>query len=252
MSTQWRISRRSDNREWSGAKWREDARIGGNLLYVDGRFFDHIIDHHHHADPLDHGRRRRRRRRSTISDIVRHPDIDGVDNPATLLYLYRPTEPCGCGADCRIRMNSTTLLLAGEPNTEPSSSYLATVEPSTFHQPPPFALPFELVLDRYTREPWSTGKIFPRGDGSGDGPQHKLVSTVWQCCYLVSTDGKKRLSGFLQYLQERKKAAVAKFETVDDSRLPSNSVLRQGNLGSTMMFLVEPTPVGCRMQQAMV
>ena len=118
-------------------------------------------------------------------------------------------------------MNSTTLLLAGEPNTEPS--YLATVEPSTFHQPPPLTLPFELVLDRYTREPWSTGQIFPRGDGSGDGPQHKLVSTVWQCCYLVSTDGKKRLSGFLQYLQERKKAAVAKFEAVDVSLLPSNS-----------------------------
>ncbi|KAL7441500.1 hypothetical protein ACHAXH_007760 [Discostella pseudostelligera] len=104
-------------------------------------------------------------------------------------------------------MNATTLLLSGEPHTEPS--FLATVEPSTFHQPPPFTLPFELVLTGYTREAWSSGKS---GGISGD----------WQCCYLVSTDGKKRLPGFFQYLQERKKAAIAKFEAAD-ALFPSNN-----------------------------
>jgi len=116
------------------------------------------------------------------------------------------------------KMNATTLLLSGEPNTEPS--FLATVEPSTFHQPPPFTLPFELVLNGYTREAWSSGKS---GGISGDDRQHKLVHhDDWQCCYLVSTDGKKRLSGFFQYLQERKKAAIAKFEAAD-ALFPTNN-----------------------------
>lgn len=97
-------------------------------------------------------------------------------------------------------MNATTILLAGDPKAEPS--FLAVVEPAIFHTPPPFTLPFELLLDSYTREPWSSGKI-----------NHS--HNDWQCCYLVSTDGKKRLSGFVQYLQERKKAAVAKFDALD-------------------------------------
>lgn len=126
-------------------------------------------------------------------------------------------------------MNATTLLLSGEPNTEPS--FLATVEPSStlhHHQSPPFILPFEVILDGYTREPWSSGKIVDHSiknggdDDDDDTQQHKravMHNDCWQCCYLVSTDGKKRLSGFFQYLQERKKAAVAKFEAMDDVAL---------------------------------
>ncbi len=106
-------------------------------------------------------------------------------------------------------------MLSGEPNAQPS--FLATVEPSAFHQPPPFTLPFELVLDGYTREPWSSGKL----DTSGSG-QHIRGHDDWQGCYLVSTDGKKRLAGFFQYLQERKKAAVARFEAAG-ALLPLNA-----------------------------
>jgi hypothetical protein len=130
-----------------------------------------------------------------------------VDTKVVILYY---------GSNCR--MNATTLLLSGEPNTEPS--FLATVEPSTFHQPPPFTLPFELVLDSYTREPWSSGKLDL--SGSGGDPQRIRGHNEWQGCYLVSTDGKKRLAGFFQYLQERKKAALAKFEAAG-AILPLNT-----------------------------
>ncbi|KAL9182260.1 hypothetical protein ACHAXT_012912 [Thalassiosira profunda] len=95
-------------------------------------------------------------------------------------------------------MNETTILLSSDPKAKPD--FLATVEPLVPKQPP-FNLPFELVLDRYTREPWSRGTI-----GQDD---------EWQSCYLVSTDGRNRLPGFLKYLQERKKAAFAKFEATD-------------------------------------
>lgn len=99
-------------------------------------------------------------------------------------------------------MNETTILLSpspGDPNAKPD--FLATVEP-TIPRRPPFALPFELVLDGYTREPWSSG-------GKTDDE--------WQSCYLASTDGRNRLPGFVKYLQGRKKAAVAKFESAEAS-----------------------------------
>lgn len=108
-------------------------------------------------------------------------------------------------------MNETTILLAGE---KAKRDFLATVEPLIPKQPP-FTLPFELTLDRYTREPWSRGVV----GQDGEQQQH---SEEWQSCYLVSTDGRNRLPGFLQYLQGRKKAALAKFEATDP---PNRAIL---------------------------
>eukprot|EP00970_Alexandrium_tamarense_P003046 scaffold436_cov188-Alexandrium_tamarense.AAC.29 len=68
-----------------------------------------------------------------------------------------------------------------------------------------FSLPFEIILDSYTREPWSQASCSP--------------SNEWQSGYLLSTDGRNRLPGFLQYLRTRKKAAVSKFETTDATNL---------------------------------
>lgn len=106
-------------------------------------------------------------------------------------------------------MNETTILLSpspGDANAIPD--FLATVEPS-IPRDPPFSLPFELVFDGYTREPWSSYQ------------QHKqhTNSNAWKYCYLVSTDGRNRIPGFLKYLRERKKSAVAKFEATEP--LPS-------------------------------
>ena len=101
----------------------------------------------------------------------------------------------------RILGNETTILLSGDPKAKPD--FLATVEPL---KQPPFNLPFQLVLDGYTREPWSSG-------------QNNIDTTKeWQSCYLVSTDGRNRLPGFMQYLQGRRKAAVAKFKATDASK----------------------------------
>ena len=105
-------------------------------------------------------------------------------------------------------MNETTILLSGDPKAKPD--FLATVEPA-IPQQPPFTLPFELVLDGYTREPWSSGNA---------NGQH-ITHIEWNSCYLVSTDGRNRLPGFMQYLQGRKKAAIAKFDASD--ALPSSS-----------------------------
>ena len=97
-------------------------------------------------------------------------------------------------------MNESTILLSGDPKAKPE--FLATVEPAIPRRSP-FVLPFELVIDEYTREPWSSGKTTNDDDG------------VWRSCYLVSTDGRNKLGGFLRYLQDRKKAAVARFESSD-------------------------------------
>ncbi|KAL3808757.1 hypothetical protein ACHAXA_010950 [Cyclostephanos tholiformis] len=104
-------------------------------------------------------------------------------------------------------MNETTILLSGDPKAKPD--FLATLEP-TIPRHPSFILPFELVIDEYTREPWSLGKNNEPSEND-DG---------WISCYLVSTDGRNRLAGFLKYLQERKKAAVARFEASDAHSAP--------------------------------
>mmetsp|Transcript_4035 Transcript_4035/g.9125 ORF Transcript_4035/g.9125 Transcript_4035/m.9125 type:complete len:430 (-) Transcript_4035:1145-2434(-) len=127
-------------------------------------------------------------------------------------------------------MNETTILLSGDPKAKPE--FLATVEP-TIPRQLPFSLPFELVLDGYTREPWSSGKT---NQNNGDQQQQ---NHEWQTGYLVSTDGRNRLSGFMQYLQGRKKAAVAKFEASD--ALPSSSTTPSGK--AILVVPYDPPPI---------
>lgn len=110
-------------------------------------------------------------------------------------------------------MNETTIMLTPSPGVKPE--FLATVEPavSMTTSPQQFSLPFELVLDGYTREPWSSGT-------------HTISSTEdtvgWKTGYLLSTDGRNRLPGFLKYLRDRKKACIAKF---NDSTASTRAVL---------------------------
>jgi hypothetical protein len=114
-------------------------------------------------------------------------------------------------------MNETTILLSsGDPKAKPD--FLATLEPA-LPRHPPFNLPFELVIDEYTREPWSSGKRDVNMTGGGKDEDD---DDEWISCYLVSTDGRNRLTGFLKYLRERKKAAVARFEPSD---APGRAVL---------------------------
>ena len=109
-------------------------------------------------------------------------------------------------------MNETTILLAGgDPSSKPD--FLATVEPILPKQLP-FTLPFELIFDGYTRESWSSGSSKVT-TSSSDTQQSS--NDEWQSCYLISTDGRNRLPGFLQYLQGRKKAAICKFDNDDAS-----------------------------------
>ncbi|KAL7531268.1 hypothetical protein ACHAXR_003946 [Thalassiosira sp. AJA248-18] len=127
-------------------------------------------------------------------------------------------------------MNETTILLSpspGDPNVKPD--FLATVEPLIPRQPS-FTFPFELVLDGYTREPWSSGKMDQNSSNNN--------SNEWQSCYLLSTDGRNRLAGFIQYLQGRKKAAVAKFEATDAS-----SSVAPGSGKALLVVPFDPPPI---------
>ena len=100
-------------------------------------------------------------------------------------------------------MNETTIMLRPAPNAK--SEFLATVEPLLLPRGspsapsgPPFDLPFEVTLDGYSREPWSSGR--------------RLGPEGWRTCLLVSTDGRRRLPGFVGHLRERRKAAVCRFD----------------------------------------
>ena len=111
-------------------------------------------------------------------------------------------------------MNETTIMLTPSPGVKPE--FLATVEPlsmkSSSSQQQHLSLPFELVLDGYTREPWSSGM----SDNAKDN------SISWKTAYLLSTDGRNRLPGFLKYLRDRKKACIAKFT---DSTASTKAIL---------------------------
>ena len=61
--------------------------------------------------------------------------------------------------------------------------FLATVKPV---EQSTFTLPETFELNGYTREPWSSGK------------------NNHESCYLVCTDERNKLPGFMQYLKERK------------------------------------------------
>jgi hypothetical protein len=116
-------------------------------------------------------------------------------------------------------MNETKLLLSpdpGNPNAKPD--FLATVEPIQLAHKSTTAdinLPFELTFDAYTREPWS---LHSSSSASNSNPH-------WKYCHLHSTDGRNRLPGFLKYLRDRKKAAVAKFEPTDVTHQEGRAVL---------------------------
>ena len=112
-------------------------------------------------------------------------------------------------------MNETQLLLSpdpGNPNAKPD--FLATAEPIKLPRKntDDINLPFEVTLHGYTREPWSVSSSIDASKG-------------WKCCYLQSTDGRNRLPGFLKYLRERKKAAIAKFEPTDVTHGQGRAIL---------------------------
>ncbi len=93
-------------------------------------------------------------------------------------------------------MNEITLQCADAPNA-PNVNFLATLQPlSTSDEE---ELPFEITLDRYTREAWSLSK-------NPDNIQ-------WKSIWFKSVDEKKRLPDFLKFLAQRKKAAYGKFES---------------------------------------
>ena len=72
-----------------------------------------------------------------------------------------------------------------------------------------------MIFDGYTRESWSSGSS--KDTSTCRDAQQISNDDEWQSCYLISTDGRNRLPGFLQYLQGRKKAAICKFDNDDAS-----------------------------------
>jgi hypothetical protein len=93
-------------------------------------------------------------------------------------------------------MNEITLQCADAPNA-PNANFLATLQPINTSDEE--ELPFEMTLDRYTREVWSLLK----------NPD----DNVWKSTWFKSVDEKKRLPDFLKFLAQRKKAAYGKFES---------------------------------------
>lgn len=113
-------------------------------------------------------------------------------------------------------MNEITLQCADTPDA-PVKNFLATLEPMTSTTDATEEdLPFEITLDRYTRDSWSLLK--------------STNDRVWKTCWFKSIDDKRRLPGFLQFLKSRKKAAYGKFE----SPLPDETT---GEI-NTAIFLV--------------
>ena len=151
-------------------------------------------------------------------------------------------------------MDETTILLSpspGDPSVKPD--FLATVEPVTLipsnssaSSPPQqshssLTLPFEIVLDGYTREPWSSGKQNDKNKSTNNNNDD-----CWQSGYLVSTDGRNRLPGFFQFLQSRKKAAMAKFEPspMDASGVFSSISSNNGTTNKAILVVpFDPPPI---------
>jgi len=84
------------------------------------------------------------------------------------------------------------------PSPGAKQEFLATVTPISTQDED--LLPFEIVLDGYTREKWAI-----------ENSDHN-TSLGWKSIYLQSVDGRGKLPGFLKYLKDRKKAAIGKFE----------------------------------------
>jgi len=131
-------------------------------------------------------------------------------------------------------MNEITLNCADAPNA-PITNFLATLQPFSTGTDQGMGghneedLPFEITLDRYTRDPWSVLK--PPND-----PNEK----IWKSCWFKSIDNKKKLPGFLQFLSQRGKAAFGKFESPHPDEVT-------GNINKAVFlvpFQQPPAPVG--------
>lgn len=93
-------------------------------------------------------------------------------------------------------MNEITINIADSPSAV-KSTFLATVQPILSSEAED--LPFEITINRYSRESWSLRK--------------QTNSSTWKTGWFKSIDEKKNINGFLKFLKERKKAAYAKFES---------------------------------------
>ena len=102
-------------------------------------------------------------------------------------------------------MNESTILLSPGPGIKPE--FLATVTPVKTNGD--CLLPFEIVLNGYSRETWA---------------MEPNPSSGWKEIILKSVDGRGKIPGFLKYLKERKKAAYGKFEN-DSTDKPMKSIL---------------------------
>jgi hypothetical protein len=92
-------------------------------------------------------------------------------------------------------MNEITINIADSPSAV-KSTFLATVQPILSSEAED--LPFEITINRYSRESWSL---------------KQTNSSTWKTGWFKSIDEKKNINGFLKFLKERKKAAYAKFES---------------------------------------
>jgi len=97
-------------------------------------------------------------------------------------------------------MNELTIYLAETPQAS-KKEFLATTEPLSSQQNNE-DLPFEIRLDRYTREQWCRHN--PTNIDSDD---------KWQSLWLKSVDKRGKISGFLKFLKGRSKAAYGKFDS---------------------------------------
>ena len=97
----------------------------------------------------------------------------------------------------------TEIQLVSSPGAPPE--FLATVGPVEGTNSS--MLPFEIVLDNYTRESWSSLAM------------RQNSNVPWKIIKIVTKDERssKKLVGFMNYLNERKKSAVGKCEIIDEN-----------------------------------
>lgn len=96
-------------------------------------------------------------------------------------------------------MSELTIFTAEKPNAA-KKDFLATTEPlNSLEQNN--ELPLEIIIDRYTRDPWS---------------RLSSSSENWQGLWLKSVDKRGRIPGFIKFLKGRAKAAFGKFDSPPD------------------------------------
>lgn len=96
----------------------------------------------------------------------------------------------------------TEIQLVPAPGSTPE--FLATVAPLEATQS---ILPFEIVLDKYTRETWS--RLSMRQD----------LNMPWKIIKIITKDERssKKIEGFMKYLKERKKSVMGKCDILNDN-----------------------------------